>query len=178
LEFSIIGPGYIRILVLYEKDFISFLRKVSPCFHLPIAPSTAIKKISGKNADRFSFENRGSIFAKKRIPIKISKSDRDRKTGTCTGIPVVNPQNGLVQISLTFHNRIAIFPEKTDRVFHFKIDPRFSFFDRDHDRDGKFFRQKRGSIFTMKSQNRKTRNNRNTRKNPVRYHLQEKPRIP
>jgi hypothetical protein len=56
--------------------------------------------------------------------------NRTREWRSFRGLPEMT-----IQISLTFRNRIAIFPEKTDIVFHKKNGLRSKKFHRDPDRD-------------------------------------------
>jgi hypothetical protein len=49
----------------------------------------------------------------------------------------------IVHMCLPFHNRIAIFSEKSISDIILKIDQRFSFFNRDHDPDQKTIRKNR-----------------------------------
>jgi len=96
-----------------------------PDFLKIIARAIAIKNISGKITIRFFIFNRRSIFWKKTDPDFFRKTGSRSKNRLRNRTPVVNRQQRRIQISLTFHDRAAFFPEKTDRVFLLQIDPRF-----------------------------------------------------
>jgi hypothetical protein len=95
----------------------------------------AIDNNSGKITIRFLIFNRGSIFRKKTDPDFSRKTGSRLKNHLCNQTPVVNRQLRLIQISLTFHNRSAIFPEKTDRGEKISNGFRFLKKNRDDDRD-------------------------------------------
>jgi hypothetical protein len=83
----------------------------------------------------FLFTSRSKPFPEKTLRVFFTKNGSQSQQPPAGAAAVVGGAGPCVQKWLTFRKRIAIFLQKTVCDFSEKIDRRFFFSDRDHDRD-------------------------------------------
>ncbi len=112
-----------------------FVRKSMRVFLFKIAIRIAIKNRSGNIRIRFSFFDRIAFFSRKTLCDFFMKTGSRLKFQSQGAVAVGGRAGACMHKGLTFDKRIAIFFQKSLRVFSGKIDARFFVLNRIHDRD-------------------------------------------